>query len=253
MRLPWPYKSEYPELAEIDGLSFIKADLTLPREGVVRQYREAVPQNSYHLMVYSDGTYELDHEDKYNPDFGSTYAQLHLEYDVAPYLQRKLLGEAEKKMEAYYPLERTIFDNSIIKSGPDGAKIELRKFSSVYAPIGGNAEVGFIFGRSALKISHGDDDPNLETLLTPIVPKERGDFKVKGGEKIGTIEEPVLEWRIYNKKTKKNIDPMAWALASNGGNGALYPSEPFPTPSIPGIIIVLGGGLLAWTLYKRLK
>jgi hypothetical protein len=52
------------------GARFNKARWKAPYDGVVEQYREAVPQNSMHLKVRADGTWILDHIDNDNPDMG---------------------------------------------------------------------------------------------------------------------------------------------------------------------------------------
>jgi len=67
-------------------------DFELKRPHVVAQYREVwgagwvTPTDSWHLFVYDDGTYELDHRDKWNPYF---FPKEHLAEDVLPYLLGK--------------------------------------------------------------------------------------------------------------------------------------------------------------------
>lgn len=65
----WEF-DEPPEAVEIDGKVFHRAIRAQPYEGVILQYREAVPRNSAHLLVKQDGYWIIDHVDEYNPDMG---------------------------------------------------------------------------------------------------------------------------------------------------------------------------------------
>lgn len=62
---------DFPEAIEIDGQVFTRAIRKQPYEGVIEQYRAAVPRDSAHLLVLEDGTYVIDHVDEYNPDMGA--------------------------------------------------------------------------------------------------------------------------------------------------------------------------------------
>ncbi len=63
-------EGEFPEAITIDGMQFHRAIRKQPYEGVIEQYREAVPKNSAHLFVTNDGHWIIDHIDEYNPDLG---------------------------------------------------------------------------------------------------------------------------------------------------------------------------------------
>jgi len=65
----WMFGQDFPDHFEIDGHTFHRAIRTQPYEGVLAQYREAVPRDSMHLLVMGD-TYVIDHVDSYNPDMG---------------------------------------------------------------------------------------------------------------------------------------------------------------------------------------
>lgn len=67
---PWIYGDEFPPSIEIDGKVFNRAIRQQPYDGVIAQYREAVPRDSMHLLVMQDGTWVIDHVDEYNPDMG---------------------------------------------------------------------------------------------------------------------------------------------------------------------------------------
>jgi hypothetical protein len=74
----WPFHG-FPgqvelQLGQLDGTTtlFTLATWAWPLySGVVAQYREAVPTDAMHLMVYRDGTFEVGHLDEINPDLGS--------------------------------------------------------------------------------------------------------------------------------------------------------------------------------------
>lgn len=67
----WPYPAgDFPDVIEVDGVTFYRAVRQQPYEGVIAQYRENVPRKSTHLLVMNDGTYIIDHVDEYNPDMG---------------------------------------------------------------------------------------------------------------------------------------------------------------------------------------
>ncbi|HLO20033.1 MAG TPA: hypothetical protein VK192_06020 [Sphingomicrobium sp.] len=67
---PWPFSSP-PEHVQVFGKDFVRSRRwVFPRRNVVAQYREAVDHQSMHLMVYSDGHFEIDHVDAANPERG---------------------------------------------------------------------------------------------------------------------------------------------------------------------------------------
>lgn len=49
--------------------------------GTVAQFREGCPIDSWHVLVYPDGTW-MAHVDRYNPDAGSRFAVAHALRDV---------------------------------------------------------------------------------------------------------------------------------------------------------------------------
>lgn len=64
-----------------------------PYDRVVAQYREQRARNSMHLMVFTDGHYEIDHLDEDNPDRGRVAQHFFCDVpigkfvrDVAPYV-----------------------------------------------------------------------------------------------------------------------------------------------------------------------
>jgi hypothetical protein len=66
---PWVF-TDFPEVVEINGLEFIKAERKQPYAGVIEQYRQATSRESAHMMVLEDGNWIIDHVDEYNPDLG---------------------------------------------------------------------------------------------------------------------------------------------------------------------------------------
>lgn len=69
---PWLLEpGDFPEVIEIEGQAFTRAIRKQPYEGVIEQYRAAVPRDSAHLLVLEDGSYLIDHVDEYNPDMGA--------------------------------------------------------------------------------------------------------------------------------------------------------------------------------------
>lgn len=64
----WPFQS-FPPVVELFGTTFARARWAWPLySGVRAQYREAVPTNSRHLLVYADGSMLCDHMDEISPD-----------------------------------------------------------------------------------------------------------------------------------------------------------------------------------------
>lgn len=66
----WEYGDTFPDTFELDGQLFERSIRSAPYDGVVEQYRAAVPRDSVHLLVYEDGNWVIDHVDEYNPDRG---------------------------------------------------------------------------------------------------------------------------------------------------------------------------------------
>jgi hypothetical protein len=78
---PWPSQG-LPEHVQLGGRSFTRSRRwAFPYLGVVAQYREDVDHGSLHLMVFSDGHYEIDHRDDANPERG--FVVEHTMRDVA--------------------------------------------------------------------------------------------------------------------------------------------------------------------------
>jgi len=67
---PWEYGLEFPGSFELEGKTFERAIRAQGYDGVIAQYREAVPRDSAHLLVLDDGNWIIDHVDEYNPDRG---------------------------------------------------------------------------------------------------------------------------------------------------------------------------------------
>jgi hypothetical protein len=67
----WPFEG-FPEQVVLNGRTFNLAKWSWPLySGVQQQYREAVPTNSQHLMIYDDLSYDVQHMDEINPDAGN--------------------------------------------------------------------------------------------------------------------------------------------------------------------------------------
>lgn len=65
----WP--GGRPELVELGGVVYRRARWRQRYPGAVDQYRADVPRDSAHLLVLGDGSYRVDHVDRFNPDAGS--------------------------------------------------------------------------------------------------------------------------------------------------------------------------------------
>lgn len=70
-RNKWPFHGT-PAIVKINGREYILQTSAIPYRCVVAQYRERVPMHSGHLYLYSNGTYEINHIDSFNPNFGLT-------------------------------------------------------------------------------------------------------------------------------------------------------------------------------------
>jgi len=66
----WPYVGFPPRIIMLGG-EFRRAEWKWPKQGIVAQYREAVPTGSRHLYVLRSGQYVVSHRDEVNPDMGS--------------------------------------------------------------------------------------------------------------------------------------------------------------------------------------
>jgi hypothetical protein len=64
----WPFDG-FPPAVRLEGATFLVARWINPfRSGVVAQYREAVPANAMHMLVYRNGFYVIGHIDEVSPD-----------------------------------------------------------------------------------------------------------------------------------------------------------------------------------------
>lgn len=67
----WPFGDVFPPTVQLGDRTFQIATWAWPLySGVVQQYREAVPTNAMHLLVFRDGSFEIGHLDEANPDRG---------------------------------------------------------------------------------------------------------------------------------------------------------------------------------------
>jgi hypothetical protein len=92
----------FPDRIHLGGVLFRKAVIREAKPGVIEQYREAVEDNSRHLLVRSDGTWIIDHSDDVNPDMGDLSAPLRhyvADHPSAPYA---ILGLAALLVYAAY-------------------------------------------------------------------------------------------------------------------------------------------------------
>ena len=62
----WPF-SGLPPIVTLGDRRFTRSIGLKNRDGVIAQYREAVPQWSLHLYVLEGGRYVIDHVDEFNP------------------------------------------------------------------------------------------------------------------------------------------------------------------------------------------
>jgi hypothetical protein len=76
----------FPDEVIIDGKLFNKAIRKQPYDGVIEQYREATPRESYHLLVLEDGHWIIDHVDDYNPDLGYPVRHFLIDHPVGKVL-----------------------------------------------------------------------------------------------------------------------------------------------------------------------
>ena len=81
MRNCWPLHS-FPHLIRCGTVVFRKARWRQGYPGVVEQYRADRPFNSSHLFVYDDGTFAIDHVDRFNPDKGYAVEHLFVDHPV---------------------------------------------------------------------------------------------------------------------------------------------------------------------------
>ena len=82
---PWPYGRELPLRISVGGWPFRKANWSQRCPSVVAQYREECAHGSMHLKVSRDGPssywWIIDHEDRFNPDFGRPLAHFFTDYE----------------------------------------------------------------------------------------------------------------------------------------------------------------------------
>jgi hypothetical protein len=101
----WAFQG-LPHQVSLNGRTFNRARIASPfYSGVVGQYREAVPWNAQHLMVFGNGMYVVDHVDEANPDYGHLVA--HALLDVGEYVAvgSAVLGLALGLVVGLYALE----------------------------------------------------------------------------------------------------------------------------------------------------
>jgi hypothetical protein len=91
---PWPFQG-LPPVVSLGSQTFMRARVASPfYSGVVGQYREAVPWNSQHMMVYGNGTFVIDHVDEANPDAGHLVAHALLDVNEGVAVGAALFGLA---------------------------------------------------------------------------------------------------------------------------------------------------------------
>lgn len=78
-RAPWPAQG-LPPVVYLDGVRFVRST-GIDRPGVVAHYRQDVPRDCAHAYVMDDGTYMIDHVDRWNPH---PHFLRHLIADVLP-------------------------------------------------------------------------------------------------------------------------------------------------------------------------
>jgi hypothetical protein len=67
MRKPWPFKAFLPSIIVLDGLELVRGP-GWESGPVVAHYRGRAPLETPHVYVFSDGTYEVNHADTFNPE-----------------------------------------------------------------------------------------------------------------------------------------------------------------------------------------
>lgn len=88
----WPYDG-FPGQVELEGTTFNLATWAWPLySGVVAQYREAVPTNAMHLLVYRNGMFEITHIDEINPDLGNPLAHAAVDAPLATTIAMGAIG-----------------------------------------------------------------------------------------------------------------------------------------------------------------
>lgn len=79
----WPFDG-FPASVQLEGVTFNRALWEWPLySGVIAQFRQAVPTNAMHLLVYRNGFYEISHVDEINPDLGSPLAHAAVDAPLA--------------------------------------------------------------------------------------------------------------------------------------------------------------------------
>jgi hypothetical protein len=78
-RAPWPAQG-LPPAVYLGGVRFVRST-GIGRPGVVAHYRQDVPRDCAHAYVMDDGTYMIDHVDRWNPH---PHFLRHLIADVLP-------------------------------------------------------------------------------------------------------------------------------------------------------------------------
>jgi hypothetical protein len=63
----WTFQG-FPPAVSLLGTTFVRAQWAWPLySGVVAQYRQDVPTNAMHLLIYRSGQYVIEHLDEINP------------------------------------------------------------------------------------------------------------------------------------------------------------------------------------------
>lgn len=65
IRAAWPARG-LPQVVYLDGVRFVRSR-GIGRPGVVAHYRQDRPRDCAHAYVLDDGTYLIDHVDRWNP------------------------------------------------------------------------------------------------------------------------------------------------------------------------------------------
>jgi hypothetical protein len=85
----------FPREIRVGDALFRKAVIRESKPGVIEQYREAIEENSRHLLVKSDWTWLIDHSDDVNPDMGGSTAPIRhffADHPLAPFVALGAVG-----------------------------------------------------------------------------------------------------------------------------------------------------------------
>jgi hypothetical protein len=88
----WPYDG-FPASVQLEGVTFNLAQWAWPLySGVIAQYRQDVPTNAMHLLVYRNGQYVIRHVDEINPDLNSPIAHALVDAPLATAIVAGVMG-----------------------------------------------------------------------------------------------------------------------------------------------------------------